>query len=271
MSQAGRSLFDAAAACFLATEPATKVSLTRESVAAWDRGELRLDPTAAAPDYARPGLPARLVLVSPRDVPKRPLGGGRGAAAFVHAIAHIEFNAINLAWDCVLRFRDLPRDYYADWVAVARDEAEHFALLSARLCELGSEYGDFPAHDGLWQMAEKTRDDAVARMALVPRYLEARGLDVAPGMITRLERSGDAATAAIVRRILREEVAHVAAGTRWFRYLCSARGIDSEREFIRLLRAHGAGRTTGPLNDEARELAGFTPAELRALAATALD
>jgi uncharacterized ferritin-like protein (DUF455 family) len=271
MSGDGRNLFHAAADCFRADDATTKVSLTRHTAAAWDRGELQLDATEAPASYGRPGMPARLVLVAPRDVPKRPLGGSRGAAAFVHAIAHIEFNAINLAWDCVLRFRDLPRQYYADWVSVARDEAEHFALLAARLAELGCEYGDFPAHDGLWQMAEKTRNDAAARMALVPRYLEARGLDVAPGMITRLERSGDTATAAIVRRILREEVAHVAAGTRWFRFLCAERGVDSEREFIRLLRTHGAGRAAGPLNDEARELAGFTPAELRALKPVSTD
>ena len=265
MTQPAHTLFDAALACLAASDPSDKVELTRAAGAAWVRGELDVAESDCGVTNARPGLPPRLVLVAPRDVPKRPLGGERGPAAFVHAIAHIEFNAINLAWDCIQRFRDLPREYYADWVGVARDEAEHFSLLAARLGELGSAYGDFPAHNGLWEMAEKTRDDALARMAMVPRYLEARGLDVAPSMVVRLERSGDFATAAIVRRILAEEVAHVAAGTRWFRYLCAQRGADSEQEFIRLLRAHGAGRANGPLNERARELAGFTPAELRAL------
>ena len=160
------------------------------------------------------------------------------------------------------RGRGLPRNYYSDWVAIAADEAEHFSLLRARLHALDSEYGDFPAHHGLWEMAEKTAADPLTRMALVPRYLEARGLDVAPSMIERLERSGDSATADVVRRILREEVAHVAAGSRWFRYLCEERGLDSEREFIDLIRIHLAGRIKGPLNEGDRSRAGFTAVEL---------
>jgi len=266
-----RSLYAVARACLAAAEPAEKVALTREAAAAWQRSELALDPSPMDGTDVRPGLPPRLVLVSPRDVPKRRLGGRNGAAPFVHAIAHIEFNAINLAWDCVQRFRGLPKQYYADWVGVAADEAEHFSLLQARLGALGAEYGDFPAHEGLWEMAEKTCADALVRMALVPRTLEAHGLDVTPAMIVRVERSGDLVTAEILRHILREEVAHVAAGTRWFRYLCEQRGLDSEAEFIRLLRIHMKGRVRGPLNELARTRAGFTAAELGALASLVID
>jgi uncharacterized ferritin-like protein (DUF455 family) len=257
-----RSLFESAVHCLAAGEPDEKIAATREAAAAWARGELTLDGAACDTRNERPGLPARLELVSPFEVPKRRLGGRRGVAPFVHAIAHIEFNAINLAWDCIQRFRDLPRDYYADWVGVAADEARHFSLLRARLQALGSEYGDFPAHEGLWEMAEKTAADLLERMALVPRYLEARGLDVAPSMIERLERNGDSDTADVVRLILREEVAHVAAGSRWFRHVCETRGLDSEREFIRLVRTRLAGRIKGPLNRDDRAHAGFTVAEL---------
>jgi uncharacterized ferritin-like protein (DUF455 family) len=260
-----RSVFKAASDCLAASDPDEKIAKTREVAAAWARGDLTLDADSCGTRNERPGLPARLVLVSPFEVPRRRLGGRRGAAPFIHAIAHIEFNAIHLAWDCVQRFRGLPRGYYSDWVAIAADEAEHFSLLRARLHDLDCEYGDFPAHHGLWEMAEKTAGDLLERMALVPRYLEARGLDVAPSMIERLERSGDSATAAVVRVILREEVAHVAAGSRWFRYLCEERGLDSEREFIRLVRTHLAGRIKGPLNEGDRSRAGFTAAELEEL------
>jgi uncharacterized ferritin-like protein (DUF455 family) len=257
-----RSLFEDAVSCLAAREPDEKITKTRKAAAAWARGELTLEADACETRNERPGLPARLVLVSPFEVPRRRLGGRRGVAPFVHAIAHIEFNAINLAWDCIQRFRDLPRDYYSDWVRVAADEAEHFGLLRARLHALDSEYGDFPAHEGLWEMAEKTSADLLERMALVPRYLEARGLDVAPSMIQRLERNGDMATAGVVRLILREEVAHVAAGSRWFRHVCEARGLDSDVEFIRLVRTRLAGRIKGPLNRDDRARAGFSAAEL---------
>jgi len=179
-----------------------------------------------------PGRPVRPQLVAPGALAQRAVGKAEGRAALLHALAHIEFNAIDLAWDCIQRFRELPDDYYDDWVGVARDEATHFLLLRARLRDLGADYGDLPAHNGLWEMAEKTAGNLLERMALVPRFLEARGLDVAPGMIDRLERAGDEASAAIVRRILAEEVAHVAAGSRWFRYLCELRGLDADAEHL---------------------------------------
>jgi uncharacterized ferritin-like protein (DUF455 family) len=216
-----------------------------------------------AQDPRIPGRPARPQLVSPRDVPYRGLGSAEGRAALVHAIAHIEFNAVNLALDAALRFDGLPGDYYADWIGVARDEARHFGMLAARLAELGHRYGDFTAHDGLWEAARKTAHDVLQRMALVPRVLEARGLDVTPGMIQRLREVGDTRTAALLGVILDEEVAHVAVGTRWFRHLCRARSLDPATTFRALLREHRV-RLQPPLNRQARARAGFDADELEA-------
>lgn len=204
----------------------------------------------------RPGRPATPVLVRPREVPKRGLGTVEGRAALCHAVAHIEFNAIHLALDAGLRFAGLPDDFYADWLSVAQDEARHFTMMRARLRELGHDYGDFPAHDGLWQAAEKTADDVLVRMACVPRVLEARGLDVTPGMIERLREVGDAETIAVLEVILAEEVRHVAIGTRWFRWCCAERGLEPVATFRRLL---GEQRIVlrPPFNAEARARAGF--------------
>lgn len=207
-----------------------------------------------------PGRPARPQLIDPREVPRRALGSAEGRAALIHAIAHIEFNAINLALDAGWRFADMPEAYYADWLSVAQDEARHFALLRARLQALGHDYGDFAAHDGLWEAAEKTAQDPLLRMALVPRVLEARGLDVTPGMMRRLREVGDRETVAILKIILREEVRHVAIGTRWFRHLCAARGLDPPATFARLLAEHGV-RLRPPFNREARLAAGFLESE----------
>jgi uncharacterized ferritin-like protein (DUF455 family) len=192
----------------------------------------------------------------------RGLGSAEGRAAFIHAIAHIEFNAIDLAWDAVYRFRNMPPAFYADWVQVADDEARHFAMLQARLAELGHAYGDFPAHNGLWEMAEKTAGSCTARMALVPRVLEARGLDVTPGMIQRLRSLGDDASADILAVILAEEVAHVAAGSRWFAWCCAREGVDPAVTFAALLEGIAKGAIRGPFNRDARHAAGFDDDEM---------
>ncbi len=213
-----------------------------------------------------PGHPQHPVLVAPRALKSRGLGTAHGRAALVHAVAHIEFNAVNLALDAMYRFRDLPVDYYRDWYSVAVDEARHFELLSDRLHQLGFAYGDFPAHNGLWEAACNTAHSCLARMALVPRVLEARGLDVTPGMIDRLEHAGDQPTIAILRIILSEEVAHVAIGTRWFRYCCARQGLDPDPTFLELVRAHSASAIRRPFNEEARRAAGFTDGEQTALA-----
>ena len=212
-----------------------------------------------------PGRPERPTLVDPREVPHRGLGTVEGRAAMIHAVAHIEFNAINLALDAAYRFDGMPQEFYADWLGVAKDEARHFGLLNARLQSLGFRYGDFTAHNGLWDAAEKTAHDVLARMALVPRVLEARGLDVTPGIIHRFTGIGDLETAAVLQIILDEEVRHVAIGTKWFRLLCAQRGVDPTSIFKELLAEHRM-KIRPPFNRDARAAAGFDAAELDAIA-----
>ena len=253
-----RSLFDVARACLDATSPDDKVELTAAAVAAFAQGDLYMPGDASEPDaIAMPGRPARPGLVHPRELSKRGMGSQDGRAAFIHSIAHIELNAIDLAWDAVYRFRRLPPDYYADWIGVAGDEARHFVMLRDRLRGFGYDYGDFDAHNGLWEMAEKTAHDGLARMALVPRVLEARGLDVTPAMITKLRALGDDVTADILATILREEIAHVAAGSRWFRWHCEQAGVEPRARFRELLDEYAHGSLRGPFNRDARLAAGF--------------
>ena len=261
-------LFATAKACLDAATCEDKVALTFAAAQAFQRGELDIDDDGVAPDPIRmPGRPRKPALVHPRDLPRRGFGTQAGRAAFVHSIAHIEFNAIDLALDAVYRFRGLPESFYADWVNVANDEARHFVMLRNRLRQLGHDYGDFDAHNGLWEMAEKTAHSGLARMALVPRVLEARGLDVTPGMIAKLRALGADTTAEILEVILREEVAHVAAGSRWFRWWCERAGIEPRHEFRRLLGEYAGGTLHGPFNLEARLAAGFDEDELRSLQA----
>ncbi len=218
-------------------------------------------PAASRFDWSRvPGRPLRPDLVQPRDVPNRALGTAVGRCALIHAVAHIEFNAMNLALDAVCRFDGLPPAFYADWISVAQDEARHFAMLRARLLALGSDYGEFSAHNGLWEAAEKTAHDVLVRMALVPRVLEARGLDVSPGIIERLRGVGDSETQAILELILAEEIRHVALGSQWFHYFCEQRSLEPAATFTKLLRDYNM-RLSPPFNREARLAAGFELAE----------
>jgi uncharacterized ferritin-like protein (DUF455 family) len=214
---------------------------------------------------ALPGRPPRPLLVAPSHLPHRSPYTRDGRAALLHAVAHIEFNAINLALDAVWRFAGLPEAYYRDWLRVAAEEAHHFSLLIEHLATLGHAYGDFDAHDGLWTMVEKTRHDVVARMALVPRTLEARGLDAAPPMQAKLARAGDARAVAILDVILRDEVGHVAIGNRWYRWLCERDGLDPIAHYALLAARHGAPQPRPPFNLEARARAGFTRDELALL------
>lgn len=209
-----------------------------------------------------PGRPLTPVLVETPQLAKRGLGSTIGRIALVHSLAHIEFNAINLALDAVYRFRDMPLDYYSQWLSVAADEAIHFGLLCERLNSLGSHYGALPAHDGLWDMARRTDHDVLVRMALVPRILEARGLDVAPPMIAKLIQLGDEDTATILQRIYTDEIRHVEIGNRWFRHVCADRGLDGTAVFRDLLKGKNSGYLRSPYNDEARLQAGFNQPEL---------
>jgi uncharacterized ferritin-like protein (DUF455 family) len=215
-----------------------------------------------------PGRPERPQLVAHTALKQRSIHTTEGRAALLHALAHIELNAIDLAADAVWRFAGMPDDFYADWAQVAREEAYHFRLLSARLGELGYRYGDFPAHNALWEMAEKTKHDVLARIALVPRTLEARGLDASPPIRAKLAKVGDERAVEILDIILRDEVGHVAIGNRWYGWLCAERGVDPVATYADLARQYGAPRLRGPFNLDARRAAGFSEVELEKLSSS---
>lgn len=225
---------------------------------------LKLDAPAGIP-----GRPARPELVPHQAVKQRSMHTREGRAALVHAIAHIELNAIDLALDACWRFADMPDAFYRDWITVAREEALHFELLRDHLQALGFAYGDFPAHGALWEMADRTRDDVLARVALVPRTLEARGLDASPAVRAKLVACGDHSGAAIIDVLLRDEVGHVAIGNHWYRWLCSARGLEPIATYRELAERHRAPKPRGPFNITARRAAGFSEDELALLDAPA--
>lgn len=214
------------------------------------------------PTKGIPGRPEKPVIVAPQHVKQRSLHTTEGRAALLHALAHIEFNAINLALDIIWRYAHLPDSFYGDWLCVAYEEVLHFELLNAHLHTLGFQYGDFPAHDGLWDMAERTKDDLVARLALVPRTLEARGLDACPIVRAKLAQAGDDQAAAILDIILRDEVGHVALGNKWFRWLCEQQQLDAIALYPELAKDYRAPRLRGPFNIPARLAAGFYAEEI---------
>ena len=268
---AGSCAREAALRALLCGNPTTKVRLTLALLDDLRRGALTIGAERIfnPPSATLPGRPARPVLVPPQQVPRRRLGTSEGRAALVHAIAHIEFNAINLALDIVWRFRDLPEAFYRDWLNVAAEESLHFTLLLEHLLALGYDYGSFPAHNGLWNMAEKTGGDVLARLALVPRTLEARGLDVNPAIRTKLAAAGDATAAAILDRILADEIGHVEIGNRWYRWACKQAGLDPVAAYAELSVRHQAPRLKAPFNHTARLQAGFTQSEIDWLEQTA--
>ncbi|MDY3330516.1 MAG: ferritin-like domain-containing protein, partial [Pelistega sp.] len=209
-----------------------------------------------------PGRPAQPELVDPKTVKMRSVGSLQGRAALLHAIAHIEFNAINLALDIIWRFPNMPEDFYTDWLKVAKEEVYHFGLICNHLASLGFKYGDFSAHSGLWDMSEKTTDDLIARLALVPRTLEARGLDVNPGMQEKFKQIGEMQAVAILEIILRDEVGHVEIGNRWYKHLCAQQQLDPIQHYATLLERYGANKPKGPFNIADRMKAGFTTEEI---------
>ena len=208
------------------------------------------------------GFPEEPRCVPPRELPRRRLGSEAGKRSFIHAIAHIEFNAIKLALDIAYRFNGLPDQFYKDWVFVANDECKHFDLLCEHLKTFDCEYGDIPSHDGLWSMAVKTESDLIARLSLVPRYLEARGLDVTPAMLDKLYAQKDLASAAVLEVILEDEVTHVEYGTKWLDFVCSNEGLDREEEFVKHVDHFLKGQILGPFNKPLRKRAGFSDKEL---------
>jgi uncharacterized ferritin-like protein (DUF455 family) len=265
------TLTDGAVAILATADPAEKAARSQRLAAAWRAGGLDIGDRVPP---SRPARPANPALHPPREMPRRrALGKRSGRIALLHALAHIELNAIDLGWDIVARFSGcgLPRAFFDDWVTVASEEARHFALLTARLAALGALYGDLPAHDGLWEAASATSGDLLARLAVVPLVLEARGLDVSPAMIERLDAAGDGESAALLQRIYADEIGHVAIGRAWFVALCAERALDPESVFHDRVRRFFTGELKPPFNRAAREQAGMPPGWYETPAVAALD
>lgn len=252
------TLAEAAALALREAQPAAKIRLTRETAAAWRDGRIAAPGRATPPD--RPARPGQPELLPPNRMKRRGYGGAAGRAALLHALAHIELNAIDLAWDIIARFagkEDLPRAFHDDWVRVAEDEADHFEALERLLTDLGVAYGDLPAHDGLWEAAMKTAHDLAARLAIVPMTLEARGCDTTPTTIGRLRRAGETTAIPALEIIYHDEIRHVASGMRWFRHVCAQRGEDAPSLYHHLIRTIHGSPLKPPFNHEARAKAGM--------------
>ena len=259
------NLYPALYRALMETDPARKIQQTYALYYGRRDGLYHREPTPvlSVPDAGRPAAPE---LVAPKDVPRRRLGSREGLCAMLHAIAHIEFNAINLSLDAAYRFQHMPEDFYRDWMRVAKEEAYHFSLITQRLQELGSDYGAFPAHGGLWQACVDTEHDVMVRMALVPRVMEARGLDVTPLIQEKLRQQGELRSARLLDIIYRDEQGHVAIGSHWFKHCCAERGLPYRETFAELLSTYLKATIKGPFNVEARLQAGFDDLEMTLLA-----
>jgi uncharacterized ferritin-like protein (DUF455 family) len=255
-------LFSACLEALREPDPAKKCALAESLYRAWVAGEVELDEGVPVEPIAEPGRPEKPDLVAPQDVPRRKIASATGRAALLHAIAHIEFNAINLALDAAYRFRNMPRAFYGDWLQVASEEALHFILVREHLQNLGHAYGDFAAHQGLWEMAVKTAHDPLVRMALVPRVLEARGLDAQPAIAGKFRSVQDERAVEILGVIERDEIGHVAIGSRWYLHLCQRRGLEPLETFRKLLKEYDAPPLKPPFNIAGRKAGGFSEEEL---------
>ncbi len=246
------------------TDPKTKVAGVQDLFDQYhqQRIDLHVSDIFNATDRTLPGRPIKPELIPPLNVPKRSMASPEGRVSLLHSLAHIEFNAMNLALDAIWRFANMPTQYYVDWLQVAKEEAHHFSLLEAHLQSLGFAYGDFPAHNSLWEMVERTSDAVIARMALVPRTMEARGLDAVPAIRDRFKQVKDASVVEILEIILRDEIGHVAIGNRWFNYLCDQENLSAISTYKNLARKYHAPILRGPFNIEGRRQAGFTSEEL---------
>jgi len=255
------SLAEGALAALISSDLDTKVELTNQLAIAWESRKLSLTGAKRIHAPERPGRPEKPELLPPYEVPKRSISSGKGRLALVHAIAHIELNAIDLALDIIVRFayEKMPRSFFDGWMMVAKEEAKHFRLLRERLAKMDSYYGALPAHDGLWEAAGETGHDLIARLAIVPLVLEARGLDVTPPLIKKLIALGDIETAEIFKIIYEDEKGHVAVGAKWFRFLCHKHGLEPANTFATLVGKHFRGHLKGPFNDKARASNGLTP------------
>ena len=265
-----RSLRDGAVAAIRAVDLDIKTLLTQETARRWHARTLSLRSPLDSAVPERPGRPQKPDLIPPRQMPKRALTTDRGRIALLHAIAHIELNAVDLALDIVARFatEPVPNSFFDGWMKVAFEEAKHFRMVRDRLRELGADYGDLPAHDGLWQAAHDTRNDLTARLAVVPLILEARGLDVTPALQAKMREAGDLESAAVLDVIYEDEKGHVAVGAKWFRFLCARQKKDPAAAFQALVRANFRGPLKAPFNDIARAEAGLTPSFYRSMTAS---
>lgn len=264
------SLRGGATAAILSADLDVKTRLAQETATRWFERRLSLRSPLDPPLPERPGRPAKPELVPPKAVGKRSLHTVNGRIATLHAIAHIELNAVDLALDIVARFatEPVPNSFFDGWMQVAFEEAKHFRMVRTRLNEMGADYGDMPAHDGLWQAAHSTRNDLTARLAVVPLILEARGLDVTPSLQAKMRETGDLESAAILDVIYNDEKGHVAIGAKWFRFLCARERKDPAATFQQLVRANFRGSLKAPFNDIARAEAGLTPSFYRSLTST---
>lgn len=265
MAHTQTNLYEATLRCIEIADPFQKAAESRSLYEHWCADELNAESLSEPIRIPNPGRPDKPHLVSPIKVPKRGFKSKQGLVRLAHAIAHIEFNAINLALDAVYRFRRMPHDYVSDWLKVAAEESSHFLMLAQYLEENGSCYGDYAAHNGLWEMALKTDHDVMVRMALVPRVLEARGLDVTPGMIAKLRNVGEQRLVDILEIIHQEEIGHVLIGTRWFSYACQQRGLSPRMVFTELLHEYMNGIIQGPFDHDSRIQAGFSEDEMQQL------
>jgi uncharacterized ferritin-like protein (DUF455 family) len=257
------NIFEFARLCLHNADIEQKLALTHRAWQLLENNALDFSDTLAVDSIDLTRFPQNPQLLAPRFMPKRKLSTPRGKIAFFHAIAHVEFMAIYLAWDILYRFRGLPQQFYKDWLRVADEEAHHFELLQAHLKTMNTSYGELPAHTGLWDNAQDTAHDLLARLALVPRCLEARGLDVTPALIEKFEQLGDSASVALLQRILTDEVGHVERGSYWFNVVCEQRGLNAESSYQSLIADYFRGqKPKGPFNREMRIIAGFTRAEL---------
>ena len=266
-----KNIFALAEACLHDPDIEQKLMLTHQAQKLLTQGELSLaseQPPLAISSVQFPGTP---ILLSTREMPKRKLGSPDGIKAFFHAIAHVEFMAIYLAWDMLYRFRGMPDQFYHDWLRVADEEAQHFELIRTHLKVMNLAYGDLPAHNGLWDHATDTADDLLARLAMIPRCMEARGLDVTPAIIAKFKHINDEASVTLLTRILTDEVGHVERGSYWFKFVCEQQGLEPEAQYQRLIKKYyQGGKPKGPFNREMRIIAGFSDAELDWLENTSL-
>jgi len=262
------NVFEYAAVCLHSPDIDEKLALTHQAWQLLHNDKLTLNCTCPPLPINLVSFPDKPALLPPRNMPNRKLTSPEGMAAFFHAIAHVEFMAIYLAWDILYRFRGMPDQFYKDWLQVADEEAQHFELIRTHLQALNIQYGDLPAHGGLWDHARDTADDLLARLAMVPRCMEARGLDVTPAIIEKFTRLGDQASVDLLTRILTDEVGHVALGSKWFNYVCKQRGVDPENTYQAMITQYYiGGKPKGPFNRELRIRAGFSDVELDWLAA----